>query len=1010
MTPAEAFARIAQRGTVIRRIPMATYRLQFGRSLGFRDVTDLIPYLHELGISDCYFSPFLQPSTDESHGYDVADHGALNTVLGSEADYEGLCRVLAQYDMGQIVDVVPNHMGIAGSRNIWWTDVLENGPSSPCSGYFDIDWEPAEPGLYQKVLLPILGDLYGRVLENQELTLAFEGGEFTIRYYDTILPVAPETYTQILDFRREELEASLGKDDPHVLELQSIITALSHLPGRADTAPERREERARERVVVKRRLATLAADVPTVRAFIDDTVALFNGVKGQPASFDRLDALLGAQAYRLSFWQVAADDINYRRFFDINTLAAIRMEEPAVFEEAHRLIFAFVRAGRVTGLRIDHPDGLYAPGEYLRQLQRRCLVEIAEAGAGLVAAPEEDRQAWRAELLAELDRRAEVDPELARPFYIVVEKILMAGERLPERWPVWGTTGYDFLGAADGLFINRAAQRQLDETYIRFLGVRPDFRDIVYEAKQLLIDTSMASEVNVLGRRLSRISDRYRASRDFTTRSLITALREIIASFPVYRTYIDGMGVTDRDRWYVDLAVAMARRRNPAMSASIFDFIGDVLRLRFPGARTEAEHGEQLVFVGKFQQLTGPITAKGAEDTAFYRYHRLTALNEVGAAPDRFGIPVAEFHRLNAERHATWPGTLLATSTHDTKRSEDVRARIHVLSELPRDWRRRVLAWRRLNRRRKQTIDGQVVPDANEEYLLYQTLLGTWPLGALSAESLAVFTERIQQFMFKAVREAKIHSSWVNPAPDYERAVARFVSAVLDPAASRAFLSDFTPFQQEVSRWGMYTSLALMLLKMTAPGVPDFYQGTELWDFSLVDPDNRRPVDFARRRQCLADLLAEMREVPDRAALARRLVETKEDGRIKMYVIREGLRSRREQAALFAAGEYRPLEAAGPRAEHVCAFARVSAEASALVVVPRLLAAGGFPDPPLGAAWGRQSGLAVPADAGQRFRNAFTGDVLTAEAGRLDLAAVFASFPLALLVRADAGSEAEPEA
>jgi (1->4)-alpha-D-glucan 1-alpha-D-glucosylmutase len=1009
MTPSEALVRVAQRGTVIRRIPTATYRLQFGRSLGFREVADLIPYLHDLGISDCYFSPFLEPSTEASHGYDVANHGALNASLGSPADYEELCRALADRGMGQIVDVVPNHMGIAGSRNTWWTDVLENGPASPYSGYFDIDWEPPEPGLHQKVLLPILGDQYGRVLENQELTLAFESGEFTIRYYDTILPVAPETYIQILDFRREELEASLGKDDPHLLELQSIITALSHLPGRADPAPEHREERARERVVIKRRLATLTADAPPVRAFIDDSVALFNGVKGQPASFDRLDALLGAQAYRLSFWQVAADDINYRRFFDINTLAAIRMEEPAVFEEAHRLIFALVRAGRVTGLRIDHPDGLYAPGEYLRQLQRRCLMEIAEAAAGLEAAPEEDRQAWRAEFLAELDRRAEADPELARPFYIVVEKILMAGERLPERWPVWGTTGYDFLNAADGVFVNRAAQRQLEETYVRFLGSRPDFREIVYEAKQLLIDTSMASEVNVLGRRLARISDRYRASRDFTTRSLITALREIIASFPVYRTYIDGMGLTDRDRWYVDLAVAMARRRNPAMSASIFDFIGDVLRLRFPGARTEAEHGEQLVFVGKFQQLTGPITAKGVEDTAFYRYHRLTALNEVGGAPDRFGVPVAEFHRLNAERQATWPGSLLATSTHDTKRSEDVRARIHVLSELPREWRRRVLAGRRLNRRHKQTIEGQAVPDASEEYLLYQTLLGAWPLGPQSAESRAAFTERIQQVMFKAVREAKIHSSWINPAPDHERAVARFVSAVLDPTVSRAFLGDFGAFQAEVSRWGMYTSLALTLLKMTAPGVPDFYQGSELWDFSLVDPDNRRPVDFARRRQCLDHLLAEMREISDRAALARRLVETKEDGRIKMYVIREGLRTRREQAALFAAGEYRPLEAAGPRAEHVCAFARVSADSSALVVVPRLLAAGGFPDPPLGAAWGNQSSLAVPAEAGQRFRNAFTGEVLTTQAGRLDLAAVFARFPLGLLIRADARSEPEGE-
>jgi (1->4)-alpha-D-glucan 1-alpha-D-glucosylmutase len=1009
MTPSEVFDRIGEGGAAIDRVPLATYRLQLGPGLGFRGVTELLPYLHDLGINDCYLSPFLEPSADDSHGYDVANHGRFNAVLGSEADYEAMCRALAERGMGQIADVVPNHMGIAGSRNVWWTDVLENGPASPYSSYFDIEWEPPEPALYQKVLLPILGDQYGRVLENQELTLSFDGGEFTIRYYDTVLPVAPETYTQILEFRHEELAASLGKDDPHLAELQSIITALSHLPGRGETAPDRRQERARERMVVKRRLATLTAGAPLVRAFIDDNVARFNGVKGQPASFDRLDALLGAQAYRPSFWQVAADEINYRRFFDINTLAAIRMEEPAVFEEAHRLIFALVRSGRVTGVRIDHPDGLYAPGEYLRQLQRRCFVEIAEAVAGREPVPEEAREAWRAEVLAELDRRVEADPARGRPFYIVVEKILMAGERLPESWPVGGTTGYDYLRSADGIFVNRAAERQLDETYVRFLGVRPDFRDIVYEAKQVVIDTTMASEVSVLGRRLSRISDRYRGSRDFTTRSLITALREIIASFPVYRTYIDGTGLTDRDRWYVDLAVAMARRRNPAMSGSIFDFIGDVLRLRFPGARTEAEHGEQLVFVGQFQQLTGPITAKGVEDTAFYRYHRLTSLNEVGGAPDRFGIPVAEFHRLNAERQGSWPASLLATSTHDTKRSEDVRARIHVLSELPREWRRRVLRWRRLNRRHKETIDGQAVPDANEEYLLYQTLLGAWPPGGLSPDGLGAFTERIQQFMFKAVREAKVHSSWINPAPDYERAVARFVAAVLDAGASAAFLRDFAPFQAEVARWGMYTSLALTLLKMTAPGVPDFYQGTELWDFSLVDPDNRRPVDFARRRQCLVDLAAEVSRAPDRAALVRRLVEAKDDGRIKMYVIREGLRTRREQAALFQEGEYRPLEATGPRADNVCAFARVRGEASALVVVPRLLAAGGFPDPPLGTAWGRGSFLIVPADAGRHFRNAFTGELLAVEDGRLDLAAVFASVPVALLVRADPPPEGEHE-
>ncbi len=900
--------------------------------------------------------------------------------------------------MGQILDVVPNHMGISGSRNSWWMDILEHGPASPYSGYFDIDWEPPAPGLQGKVLLPLLGEQYGVVLENQELPLERRGGEFVIRYFDAVLPVAPETYIQLLDVRREELEAKVGKDDPQLLELHSIITALTHLPARTDTEGERRAERVRECVVIKRRLATLLAEAPEVRSLVDQTVTLFNGVKGQPGSFDRLDMLLGMQGYRLAFWQVATDEVNYRRFFDINSLAAIRMEDPRVFEETHRLVLRLVGEGGVTGLRIDHPVGLVAPGDYLRQLQRRCFLARAEAAAGLAGAEEDEHRRWQGEALDDFERRAEAGE--GRSFYIVVEKILMPDERLSEGWPVAGTTGYDFLNSVNGLFVHRAAERALTDTYARFIDGRPRLGDVVYDAKQLIIDTSMAGEIAVLGRRLARISEKHRASRDFTTRSLTTALREIIASFPVYRTYIDGTGVTDQDRWSVDFAVRGARRRNPAMSGSIFAFIADVLCLRAPGARSEADHQAQLAFVGRFQQLTGPITAKGLEDTAFYRYHRLTSLNEVGGAPDRFGIAVNEFHRLNLERQAAWPSALLATSTHDTKRSEDVRTRINVLSELPREWRRRVHAWRRINRAKKQTVDGQPVPDANEEYLLYQTLLGAWPLEPLSAPSLKELVERIQRFMFKALREAKIHGSWFNPAPDYERAVAEFVSAILEPRTSRAFMADFLPFQGDVARWGMYASLAQTLLKLTSPGVPDLYQGTELWDFSLADPDNRRPVDFAHRRRVLAELGRQISEAPDLGSVARHLTETKEDGRIKLFVIRQTLSLRRQWPLLFGTGEYRPLEAQGTRAEHVCAFARVRHGESAVVVVPRLLAAGGLPDPPLGReVWGDDTRVAIPADAGERFRNVFTDEEIDVERGVFTVAAALANFPLALLVR-----------
>jgi (1->4)-alpha-D-glucan 1-alpha-D-glucosylmutase len=939
---------------------------------------------------------------DDSHGYDIADHNRFNPALGSETEYQALTAALRERGMGQLLDVVPNHMGISGSRNAWWMDILEHGPASSYSGYFDIDWEPPEPGLRGKVLLPILGDQYGVVLENQELTLECHGGEFIVRYYDTVLPLAPETYIQILDARREELETKLGKDDPHLVELHSIITALIHLPARTDPDAERRAERARESVVIKRRLASLLAEARDVGALIDETVARFNGVKGQPATFDHLDALLGMQAYRLAFWQVATDEVNYRRFFDINSLAAIRMEEPAVFEEAHRLILRLVREGAVTGLRIDHPDGLVAPADYLRQLQRRCFLALAEATAGLEDAGEDEQGRWRQQALDDFDHRAaEPGADRARPFYIVVEKILMPDEQLTERWPVAGTTGYDFLNAVNGLFVHRAAERALSHTYERFIAARPNFREVVYDAKQLIIDTSMAGEIVVLGRRLARISEKHRASRDFTTRSLTTALREIIASFPVYRTYIDASGVTDQDRWHVDLAVGLARRRNPAMSGSIFAFMADLLCLRAPGARSEADLQAHLTFVGKFQQLTGPIMAKGMEDTAFYRYHRLTSLNEVGGAPDRFGIAVNEFHRLNLERQARWPTALLTTSTHDTKRSEDVRTRINVLSELPREWRRRVHAWRRINRGKKETLDGQPVPDANEEYLLYQTLVGVWPLEPLSAASLSEFVKRIQGFMFKAVREAKVHASWLNPAPAYEQAVARFVAAILDPQTSRAFLADFVPFQRDVARWGMYASLAQTLLKLTSPGVPDLYRGTELWDLSLADPDNRRAVDFAHRQRTLAELDREIADAPDLASVARRLVKTKEDGRIKLFVIRQALALRRQQALLFESGEYRPLEAQGERAEHVCAFGRVRGRESVIVLVPRLLAAGHLADPPVGReAWGDDNRVAVAADAGERFRNVLTGEHLAVEGGAISVAAALANFPVALLIRA----------
>jgi len=983
-----------------RRIPGSTYRLQLDRTFTFVDATAAVPYLDALGITDCYLSPLLQPSSAASHGYDVSDHGRLNAALGTEADYTAFAEALRAREMGQILDVVPNHMGIAGSRNAWWMDVLENGPASPYAAHFDIDWDPLKPELKNKVLLPILGDQYGRVLENRELVLEFREGAFFIRYYDTLLPVAPRSWARILGGCVDEALTALGPADPHALELQSILTALGHLPPQTETDPARLEERNRERVVIRRRLAALCAESPTVAAHVEGAVTRFNGLKGDPASFDLLDELLGAQAYRLAFWQVAADEINYRRFFDINELAAIRMEEPAVFTAAHRVIFRLVREGWVTGLRVDHPDGLYAPAQYLAELQRHCWVERA-----LGPARGADGAAREA-LLAEYEHRLVGEPHGAdaRPFYIVVEKILAPGEELPAHWPVDGTTGYEVLTTLAGLFVEPAAARALEDTYARFVGVRPHFDDIAYQTKKLVMDTSMSSELAVLGHRLARISERHRVSRDFTDRSLTAALREIIACFPVYRTYIGdtGGGVTERDRRYVEQAVALAKWRNPGTSAFVFEFIRDLLCLEFPAGRSETERQEQLAFVRKFQQLTGPITAKGVEDTAHYRYNRLIALNEVGGDPGRFGTSPERFHQLNALRQERWPGSLSATSTHDTKRSEDVRARIDVLSEIPRDWRQHVRAWHRSNRRHRGVVGAQPAPSGDEEYLLYQTLVGAWPVGGLPDDEYRDFVERIQRFMYKALREAKVNASWINPRPEYDAAVRRFVATILDRSGKNPFLDDFVPFQRDVAAWGMYTALSQTLLKIVMPGVPDFYQGTELWDLSLVDPDNRRPVDFGHRRRTLETLVAEIEQTGDLAALARKLVEAKEDGRVKMYVIRQALALRRARATLFREGGYRPLEAAGPLTVHVIAFARVRAGEAVLALAPRFYARRPPSEPPFGRGyWSDDTRVVLPEELGGRYRNVFTDERIEARDGALRLGEALTSFPVALLVRED---------
>jgi (1->4)-alpha-D-glucan 1-alpha-D-glucosylmutase len=947
------------------RIPRSTYRVQLNHAFTFAQAAEIVPYLHQLGIGDLYASPYLQARPGSLHGYDITDHGSLNGEIGSEEDHARMAAVLREHGMGHLVDVVPNHMGIAGYTNPWWWDVLEGGPDSPHAEYFDIDWDPRQPEHAGKVLLPILGEQYGSVLERGELKLVYSDGLFRIDYFENRFPVAPASTAVVLREALARLDGVLDEEHPDRMELESIATALERLPNRRRTDRSSIAERRRERTVTQRRLSGLYAMSGDVAFTVSQAVEAFNGTPGDAASFDRLHALLDEQAYRLAFWRVAAEEINYRRFFDVNELAGVRVEVPAVFRDTHRLILRLVREGKVTGLRIDHPDGLFHPRDYLRELQ-------AET-AGI---------------------------DSAERFYVVVEKILTGDETLPDDWPVAGTVGYEFLNRVNGLFVAGDNLKAMDEAYRRFTGIRAKFRDLIYEKKLQILRFALVSELTVLTTLLDRISEKNRVYRDFTWGALRDALREVVACFPVYRTYIDAFTgeVSDRDRRYVDQAVGQAKRRNPSVSGSIFDFVRDVLLLQWPESLTEEDRQQHARFVMKFQQLTGPVMAKGVEDTAFYVFNRLVSLNEVGGEPDRFGVSVEEFHSFNRERAERWPGALSASSTHDTKRSEDVRARIDVLSEIPEAWAEAVNRWAEMNARHRGDEDGDPIPDRNDEYLLYQTLVGAWPLEEMGAEAHAEFIARIQQYMDKATREAKVHTSWINPNEAYDTGLRDFVAAILARGGDNPFLADIAAFQRPVARLGMVNALAQTLVKLTSPGVPDVYQGQETWDLSLVDPDNRRPVDYELRRRMLIDVRAQMDR--DRAGLCRDLIERWEDGRVKLYLTHVALAARNAHPDAFTGGEYLPLEAAGAKAEHVVAFARRGGGSTLLTVVPRLVATltaardHALPTP---ADW---AGTAVTGDAvAGRWRNLLTGAEIRAGEGGLALAELLADFPVALLER-----------
>jgi (1->4)-alpha-D-glucan 1-alpha-D-glucosylmutase len=962
--------------------PLTAYRLQFHKDFTFRAALELLPYLHKLGVTDCYSSPVLKARPGSLHGYDICDHSALNPELGTEADFDAFTDELKRLGMRLIMDFVPNHMGIDPKTNPWWKDVLENGPSSPHSRYFDIDWDPVKPELKNKILLPILGEPYGVVLERGELRLHYAEGAFYLTYFDNWLPLNPRQFPQILRPGLQRLSEILGEEHPHFVELLSIITELKNLPMDTETDRRRMAERRREKEVARARLDLLVKSSAAVRDHLTRAVETLNGKPGEPASFDLLHQLLETQTYRLASWRTASHEINYRRFFDINSLAGLRMENPDVFRDTHELLLRLIREGRVTGLRLDHPDGLYDPHAYFSGLQ----------------------EAVRSSLLEELpeEEMAAVRVERPKPMYMAIEKILSEGESLAGSWAIHGTTGYDFLNEVNGIFIDADHIPRLQTLYERFVGHTPSWETIAYRAKKVIVSTTMASELKMLANELNRISEMNRRSRDFTLDNLRDALRELAACYPVYRTYIHSPVVETADRIIIDKAIRRAKRRNPAIDASIYDFIREVLIPE--GAELPPDIlRRRLEFTMKFQQYTGPVQAKGVEDTAFYRHNLLLSLNEVGGNPQRAGCSVAEFHEKNRSRAGRWPLAMLTTSTHDTKRGEDSRARLDVLSEMTEDWRRAVSDWFEINAGARTEEESEILPDKNDEYLFYQALLGGWT----PREPIDQLVPRLQDYMNKAIREAKVYSSWIRPNETYEKAVADFIANVLRGPLSRNFLASFLPFAQRVAFFGMINSLAQLTLKMTCPGIPDFYQGSELWNFSFVDPDNRRPVDWLRRRRVLKEieeLFPSSRAPLDKNVLGQ-LMTSWQDGRLKLFVTAAGLCFRRDHAGVFRRGSYMPLEVEDMQSGHVVSFLRQMGGENVIVVVPRLAATLMIRNTnfPLGReVWGETAVILPQALAGRTWKQVLTRNLLKSREreGRWELpvAEILADFPVAILV------------
>lgn len=927
------------------RIPKVTYRIQFNSEFGFDAAKAITSYLAELGISDLYASPIFKARAGSTHGYDIVDPTQLNPELGTQEAFDALIEELQQHNIGWLQDIVPNHMAY-DTQNWYLMDVLENGPESTYVDYFDIAWNSPFASSIEPILAPLLGNFYGACLENGEIQLRYEESGLSVNYYNLTLPLKLESYAQFLTQNLGKLAKSLGRRHPTFVRLLGILYMVKNISSEV-TVQQRKDQAA----FVKGLLWELYTDNSEVKTFIDENLQLFNGEPGNPESFNLLDSLLSQQFFRLCYWKVGAEEMNYRRFFTVNELISVKVEELKVFNHTHSLISKLVEEGKFTGLRIDHIDGLYDPTQYLERLK-----------------------------------------EKTGDTYITVEKILEPGEELPNNWPIQGTSGYDYLNYVNSIFCKSENQDKFTQIYWDITGNKTPYDQIVPEKKHLIIERNLAGDIDNLAFLLKKIASKYRYGNDFTINGLKRALVEVLKRFPFYRTYINQEGISETDRSYTQEVIEAARAYTPLLNNEL-NFIEKLLLLEYDDFLTQTEKDQWLYFVMRLQQYTGPLMAKGVEDTALYVYNRFISLNEVGGNPDQFGISVSDFHDFNQKRQTHWPHAMSATSTHDTKRGEDIRARLNVLSEIPEEWQKQVRTWSEINRSHKKTVKRSTMPDRNDEYLFYQTLVGAFPF---YEHEYASCVERVKDYVLKAIREAKVYTAWLRQNSTYENAFIDFVTAVLEPSEQNQFLQEFLPFKKWVADYGIFNSLSQTLLKITSPGVPDFYQGTELWDFSLVDPDNRRPVDFETRHSYLK-AIKEQAQI-DILKLIDELLATKEDARIKLFLIAQALKARTEYLEVFQQGSYLPLEVSGKFKDHIIAFARSDSNRMIVTITPcfftSLIQPGEYP---LGKQVWDDTCVHLPLEASLPWKDAITDQMVEAD-GNLLIGEALKYFPVALLI------------